>query len=301
MPEPSVPVSAHSKLAQRRFALRHRAHAGSRGPMWSALSVLLAAAGCAPPGANAPEAATEPLRAELKLGAPSFATVSYLRAGDRSGTRLILVHGTPGSATAWSDYVLSPPPGMDVLAIDRPGFGRSGPDSAMVSLADQAAAVLALMPTDGRPVVLLGHSLGGPIVARVAADHPERVAGLVLLAASMDPAQEAIHPMQYVGAWGLVKPLLPRMLRNANAELMALKPELEALALALPRITAKVVIVHGTKDDLVPVANVHFMQAHLTGARCVKTVLLEGQNHFLPWNSEATVREAVRMAMDPSC
>ena len=301
MPEPSIPVRAHRKLAKRRFALRHRAHAGTRGPLWSALSVLLAAAGCAPPGAKAPEAETEPLRDEVRLGAPTFATVSYLRAGDSRGTRVILVHGTPGSATAWSDYVLSPPPGMEVLALDRPGFGRSGPAGAMVSLADQAAAVLALMPVDGRPVLLLGHSLGGPIVARVAADHPERVAGLVLLAASLDPALEAIHPMQYVGAWGLVKPLLPRILRNANAELMALKPELDALALALPRITAKVVIVHGTQDDLVPVANVPFMQAGLTGARCVKTVLLEGQNHFLPWNSEATVREAIRMAMAPSC
>ena len=301
MPESNVPVEAHPHLASRRFALRHRAHAATRGPLWSALSVLLATAGCAPPGANAPEAATESLRTELKLGAPSFATLSYLRAGNSRGTRLILVHGTPGSATAWSDYVLSPPPGMEVLALDRPGFGRSGPAGPMVSLADQAAAVLALMPEGGRPVVLLGHSLGGPIVARVAADHPDRVAGLVLLAASLDPALEDIHPVQYVGAWGLIKPLLPRVLRNTNAELMALKPELESLALALRRITAKVVIVHGTKDDLVPVANVPFMQAHLTGARCVKTVLLEGQNHFLPWNSEATVREAIRTAMAPSC
>ena len=301
MPKPSAPITATRPLEARRFALRHRAHAAPRGPLWSALSVLLAAAGCAPPGAKAPEAATEALRTELRLGGPSFATLSYLRAGDSLGTRLILVHGTPGTATAWSDYLLSPPPGMEVLALDRPGFGRSGPTGAMVSLADQAAAVLALMPEGGRPVVLLGHSLGGPIVARVAADHPDRVAGLVLLAASLDPALEDIHPMQYVGAWGLVKPLLPRILRNANAELMALKPELESLALALPRITAKVVIVHGTQDNLVPVANVPFMQAHLTGARCVKTVLLEGQNHFLPWNSEATVREAIRTAMAPSC
>jgi pimeloyl-ACP methyl ester carboxylesterase len=95
--------------------------------------------------------------------------------------------------------------------------------------------------------------------------------------------------------------LLPRSLRNANAELMALKPELESLAAALPRITAKVVIVHGTEDDLVPVANVPFMQSNLTGARCVKIVLLEGQNHFLPWNSAAAVRDAIRVASDPSC
>ena len=301
MPEPSIHVKAHSQPAARRFALRHRAHTGSRGPLWSALSVALAAAGCAPPGPLAPEAATDPLRAEIAVGAPLFATVSYLHAGDSRGTCVILVHGTPGSATAWADYVMLPPPGTEVLALDRPGFGLSGPAGAMTSLADQAAAVLALMPADGRPVLLLGHSLGGPIVARVAADHPERVAGLVLLAASMDPALEAIHPMQYVGAWGLVKPLLPRMLRNANAELMALKPELQALAKALPRITAKVVIVHGTQDDLVPVANVPFMQARLTGSRCVQTVLLEGQNHFLPWNSEATVREAIRVAMEPTC
>ena len=69
----------------------------------------------------------------------------------------------------------------------------------------------------------------------------------------------------------------------------------------LPLIKAKVVIVHGTKDDLVPVANVPFMQAHLTGARCVKTVLLEGRNHFLPWNSADVVREAVRVALEEGC
>lgn len=301
---PQLPVSGKPQRpsATRRWVLLpHRAYARPRGRIWSALSVALAAAGCAPPGAVAPEAATDALRARVDVDAPLFAEVSYLRSGDSRGTRVILVHGTPGSATAWSDYVLSPPPGTEVLALDRPGFGRSGPAGAATSLADQAAAVLALMPADGRPVVLLGHSLGGPIVARVAADHPGRVAGMVLLAASMDPSLEAIHPMQYLGAWSLVKPLLPRSLRNANAELMALKPELEALAQALPRITAKVVIVHGTKDDLVPVANVPFMQARLTGARCVKTVLLDGQNHFLPWNSEATVRAAIRMAMEPVC
>jgi len=149
--------------------------------------------------------------------------------------------------------------------------------------------------------VLLGHSLGGPVVARVAADEPGRVAALVLLAASLDPALEEIHPMQHVGAWAPVRALLPRAIRNANSELMALKPELEALAAALPAIRAKVVIVHGTADDLVPVANVPFMQAHLSGARCVKTVLLEGANHFLPWNAEARVREAIAMALEPAC
>ncbi|HSB24488.1 MAG TPA: alpha/beta fold hydrolase [Burkholderiaceae bacterium] len=227
--------------------------------------------------------------------------MSYLRAGDAGGARVIMVHGTPGSATAWTDYLLSPPPGIELLALDRPGFGNSPPADAVTRLADQAAAVSALMPPDGRPVVLLGHSLGGAVVARVAADHPERVDALVLVAASLDPAQETIHPLQRLGAWPPIRAMLPRAIRNANAELMALKPELQALDDVLPRITAKVVIVHGTDDDLVPAANVPFMQARLRGARCVKVVMLEGRNHFLPWNSEAAVRDAIRVALEPSC
>ena len=280
---------------------RDRARGGRRGHLWSAVGVALAAVGCAPPGPRAPEEATEPLRQRVAVGPPLSADVSYLRAGDPKGPRLILVHGTPGSATAWSDYLLNPPPGMDVVALDRPGFGRSGPEGAMPGLAEQAAAVLALMPSDGRTVILLGHSLGGPVVARVAADHPSRVSAVVLLAASLDPALEEIHPMQHVGNWAPVRSLLPRVLRNANSELMVLKPELEALAAALPLITARVVIMHGSLDDLVPVANVPFMQARLTGAACLKTIVLEGRNHFLPWNSEADVRHAVQLAQGGTC
>ena len=280
---------------------RDSARGGRRGRLWSALGVALAAIGCAPPGPRAAEDATEHLRQHVGLEPPLSAQLSYLRAGDPLGPLLILVHGTPGSATGWADYLLNPPTGMDVVALDRPGFGHSGPDAAMPGLAEQAAAVLALMPSDGRPVVLLGHSLGGPVVARVAADHPSRVHALVLLAASLDPALEEIHPMQHVGNWTLVRRLLPRVLRNANSELMALKPELDALALALPRITARVVIMHGTLDELVPVANVPFMQARLTSAACLKTVLLEGRNHFLPWNSESDVRTAVQMALERTC
>ena len=293
-PTPSTPVKPS------RF-WRDRIHAPSRGRLWSAIGVALAAVGCAPPGPNLPRANTDALRVDAPLGAPLNLTLSTLRAGVPDGPRLVLVHGTPGSADAWSDYLLNPPPGMEVVALDRPGFGRSGPDGAVTGLKDQAAAVASLLPRDGRQVVLLGHSLGGPIVAQVAADHPSQVTALVLLAASLDPAQETIQVIQYVGAWPLVRYLLPRAIRNANAELMALKPELEALALRLASIRAKVVIVHGTKDDLVPVANVPFMQGKLTGTACVKTVLLEGQNHFLPWNSADTVRAAVRQALEPGC
>jgi pimeloyl-ACP methyl ester carboxylesterase len=278
----------------------HRAHTPTRGPLVSALSVVLATVGCAPPGPASGEAAVEALRHRITVDERLGGHLSYLRAGDERAPRLILVHGTPGSASGWADYLTDPPPGVEVVALDRPGFGESGPDHAVTPLADQAAAVVALFPSDGRPVLLLGHSLGGPIVARVAADHPERVAAVVLLAASLDPAQEAIHPMQRVGDWAPVRAMLPRAIRNANAELMALEPELVDLGRLLARINAPVLIVHGTKDDLVPVANVPYMQARLTSVRCLKTVLLEGRNHFLPWNAVDVVRQSIAQALEQS-
>ena len=301
-PEAQSPATSQpprTRVAQ--WLWSQRFHPRAHRPWFSALGVALAAVGCAPHGPRAGEGATDAMRRSVRPAALSGASISYLHAGQAEGPQLILVHGTPGLATAWADYLLDPPAGLQVLALDRPGFGQSGPEGAVPRLADQAAAVHALMARDGRPVVFLGHSLGGPVVAQVAAQYPDQVSGLVLLAASLDPDQEKIHPLQRLGSWPSVKAMLPRALRNANAELMALKPELMALAARLPAIRAKVVIVHGTQDDLVPVANVPFIQARLQGARCVRTWLLQGRNHFLPWNSPDIVHNAIQQALEPTC
>jgi pimeloyl-ACP methyl ester carboxylesterase len=304
MPENAGPSTTQGAAAVQRPRGRRAAQPPGL-PLWTALGVALAAVGCAPAGPKAPSSAAESLRASMQIEGAHGHRISYLRAGNPTGPLLVLVHGTPGAAAGWVDYLLAPPAGAEVVALDRPGFGASGPEGAVPSLATQAAAVMALLPADDRPVVLLGHSLGAPIVAwaaaRLAAEQPGRPVTLVLLAGSLDPALESTHVMQRIGAWAPVRWMLPRVIRNANAELMALKPELEALGHRLPSVTARVLIVHGTQDDLVPVANVAYMQQRFSGARSVSTVLLEGQNHFLPWNSEAAVREALRVALEHAC
>jgi pimeloyl-ACP methyl ester carboxylesterase len=280
--------------------LPHRAGLRRRGRLLSAISVLLAASGCAPPGARTPEQDVEPLRRQL-VQPHGAGRLSYLQAGDPRGPRVILIHGTPGTATAWADYLHRPPQGLEIIAIDRPGNGRSDPSGAEPSLQAQGLAVQALLPTDGRRTVLLGHSLGGAVAAWVAAREPERVQGLVLLAASLDPQLETVHPLQTVGDWAPVRSLLSRTLRNANAELLALRAELDLLAPRLATIRARVEIVHGTQDDLVPVANVDYMRKRLSGASCLATELLDGRNHFLPWNSEHAVRAAIARALEGAC
>lgn len=258
-------------------------------------------AACAPPK---PRNAAEPvdaLRSSVMAEAPLNLVISVLTSKNTEGTLVIYVHGTPGEAEGWIDYVVEPVTGSRARALDRPGFGKSLPDAAVTSLAAQAAAVVALFPQGAEKVVLVGHSLGGAVVARVAADHPDRVSGLVLLASSLDPEQESINPLQPLGQIWPVQSMLPRMLRNANDELMAFKQELLLLQPMLNRIQAPTIIVHGTHDDLVPFANVAYMKTQFTGAQCVKTRVLEGVNHFLPWNSEPTVRAAIAWAVQPVC
>lgn len=181
--------------------------------------------------------------------------------------------------------------------MDCPGFGASGPEGALPSLAAQAAALAPLLVTrGGRRTILVGHSLGGPIIAQAAVDFPDRAGPLVIVAGSLDPGLERIHWAQRVGAWPPVAALLPRALRNANAELMVLEPQLAALGPRLAAIACPVAIVRGTRDQLVPFANVAFMQQSMAGAARMEVMTLQDRNHFLPWNSMDMVRRAISWA-----
>jgi pimeloyl-ACP methyl ester carboxylesterase len=207
-------ASCPERIAYGGHAFSDRSPARPRGHLRSALRVTLSTLQLAPPGPRAPLQAVAYLRHAMWVGAPLNATVSWLQAGPPAAPRVILIHGSPGEASSWADYLLARQSAFELVALDRPGFGGSGPRDGAASLRAQAAAVAALLPADGRKAILVGHSLGGPIAARVAAECPARVHGLVLLAAAFDPALESIHPLQHLGAWAPVRALLPRATRS---------------------------------------------------------------------------------------
>ncbi len=277
-------------------------------PHWRTLRVigmLLSLPACSIPGPQTGEddMATLSRRSVTLPALPpateEAVTISYLDGGDPNGPRVIYVHGTPGNAEGWADYIMAPQAEMKAIAIDRPGFGQSGPDGSVPSLQAQAAALEPFLEARrGVAPILVGHSLGGPIVARAAIDFPDKVGGLVIVAGSLDPDLEEIHPMQYVGEWLWVRPLLPRAIRNSNQELLALEDELRLMAERLGEIKVPVAIVHGTDDNLVPFDNVAFMERTLTGAAMLEIMVLTGQNHFLPWNSKPVIDEAVAIVRD---
>ncbi|GAA4386196.1 alpha/beta fold hydrolase [Tsukamurella soli] len=94
--------------------------------------------------------------------------------------------GMGASRSTWGAVVPTVAAHTATVAYDRSGLGRSAPaadDRSLPRLVDDLLDVLAEI--DG-PVVLVGHSWGGPIVRRAAAVVPDRVVGVVLV----DPTDE---------------------------------------------------------------------------------------------------------------
>ena len=117
------------------------------------------------------------------------ARIHYIEAG--SGTPILMIHGLGGQLLNFRHSLFGKLPGTHrVVAIDRPGSGHSvRPDDADASITAQArtiAAVIDRLKLD-RPLVV-GHSLGGAVALALALDHPDKVAGLALLAPLTAPS-----------------------------------------------------------------------------------------------------------------
>lgn len=222
-------------------------------------------------------------------------TISYLKSGDPGGQRVIFVHGTPGEAsTNWYDILKNVPAGYEYLAIDRPGFGKTKPKKDVTSLDRQAAALEPLLASgNGGRTILVGHSLGGPIVVAAAANYPAKVDSIIIAAGALDPDLEKVLFIQHVGNVPPFSWLLDSTLKHSNRELIALENELRLLKPKLADINQPITIIHGTEDELVPYANVAFMEKEFTGTDRLETITLKGMNHFLQWRAQDELQAAI--------
>jgi pimeloyl-ACP methyl ester carboxylesterase len=109
--------------------------------------------------------------------------VHLIERGD--GPPLLLVHGFPSNAAAWSAILPRLEAERSMVALDMVGFGRSTrrPRRPLTgeAYADRLAAVLDALGLER--VDVAGLSWGGSVAQRLAARHPSRVGRLVLVAA----------------------------------------------------------------------------------------------------------------------
>ena len=98
-----------------------------------------------------------------------------------SGPTLLFVHVGSWSFV-WRDLLLQLSPHYRCVALDAPGSGLSAHPDSPVSLCGAARAVGSVIEAlDLRAITMIFHDVGGPVGLAAAAQHPDRIAGLVAL------------------------------------------------------------------------------------------------------------------------
>ncbi|HEY6794660.1 MAG TPA: alpha/beta hydrolase [Kineosporiaceae bacterium] len=108
--------------------------------------------------------------------------------GPQEGPLLVAVHGLGGSHLNWISLAPLLTPTCRLVALDLAGFGhtRGGGRSTSVR-GNQRLLHRFVTEVAGAPAILVGNSMGGLISVLEAADHPQDVAGLVLIDPALPP------------------------------------------------------------------------------------------------------------------
>jgi non-heme chloroperoxidase len=236
----------------------------------------------------------------------------YVDHGDRSGTPVVMLHGWSDSWRSFEGVLPQLPSSIRALAVTLRGHGDA-PRPEGYALADVGGDVVALLDDLGiESAVILGHSMGTIVAERIAIDHPDRVAGLVLMGArptfavpDMGELYEAVATLSDPVDPGfirefqestVVRPVAPGLIDTAVAESRKLPARVwqrlmdETMRVdfsaELGSIAAPTLIVAGERDDIAPPADAEALRSTIPGARLV---VYEDAGHAMHWEDPARV------------
>jgi pimeloyl-ACP methyl ester carboxylesterase len=216
-----------------------------------------------------------------------------------AGRPLLLLHGLAASARWWGRVL----PGLgghrQVFAVDLPAFGESGHGVRfhLERVPDQLIALMDELGIDRADI--MGHSLGGLIAGRLAADHPDRIDRLVLVDAGflrLDPSwlhrvTGPVRAVRFTHA-PLARLLMADLLRVGVVRLVDATIQLLRTDWVdvLPRIEAPTLVVWGEGDTICPSVIGHGIAERVPGARLV---VLPDCGHNPMWERPEAFLEAV--------
>jgi pimeloyl-ACP methyl ester carboxylesterase len=155
---------------------------------------------------------------------------------------LVLVHGWTCDSSSWDGQVPELAKKYRVITLDLPGHGKTGaPADGKFSMDLFARAVEAVRAESGvDKVVLVGHSMGAPVIRQYARLYPGHVAGLVAVDGPLDIRQfpADFKPPVLTGAEGRKtrEGLIKGMFTPQTP--VALQQKILAMMLAAPEATA---------------------------------------------------------------
>lgn len=225
--------------------------------------------------------------------------INYAEIGQDSLPVAFFVHGSPGSWSAFIDFMKDTLllKKVKIVSVDRAGFGDSDLGNGEKSLTKQAAYLKPIVQKYkkmGKKIILVGHSLGGPLICQMAMDYPELIDNLIVVAGSIAPELEPHEkwfrvPMEFTP----ISILIPASFRASNREILYLKPCLEKMLPRWQNIRQPVIVLQGEKDMLVDPKNADFAKKMLVNSQKLEIIMIPKENHFIPWSKPNMIKEAI--------
>lgn len=259
-------------------------------------------------------------------------SIRYRETGPEEGQPVILLHGFTDSLHTWDEVVKDLDDDFRVLRPDLPGHGLSGPnpdgDYSNEALVGFVRAFLA--QSDVKSPILVGNSLGGLAAWRFAAEQPETVKGIVLLAPGGVPHNGVTElPAEVPAMLRFYLKNAPKAGVQAAMEAMYGEPEnlpegrvtqyrdlmagqgdafvTRAAQFTLPdptedfaRVEVPTIIIWGDQDRVLPADHADRFVAEMPQA---ELVLLEGVGHLPQAEAPDVVIDAIRRlseSMEPA-
>jgi pimeloyl-ACP methyl ester carboxylesterase len=226
--------------------------------------------------------------------------IGYMQIGNDTAQRVILVHGSPGN---WANYYkvldhYTLCSRYNFIAFDRWGYGMTAGEHGEGDLNKHADYIREFCKPSrgGKKPILVGHSMGGPIVIACAINYSDDLRGVISVAGSFDAQLE---PNEWFRGLYKVFPLnlfFSRDLKASNDELFTHRNALNDMKPNWNKITCKVTIIQGGKDNLVAPGNLEFSKQRL--GEKAKYVFIPGEDHFIPFGDhpEPIFREIDEMS-----
>lgn len=220
--------------------------------------------------------------------------IHYAKAGADTLPTLFFVHGSPGSWDAFKMYMMDTDllQHFRIISVDRPGFGYSGFGTAW-HLAEQAVLINKVIQKENnqKPLHLIGHSIGGPVIVQLAQDYPNEIASLTILAGSISPTDEPKEYWRYLFLHTPLSLLMPGAFKPSNDEIIYFKKELYRIDTGYAAVKMPVTFIHGDADKFVTVKNVDYGKKKLANNPNVKVIIIPDASHFIPWEHYDLIKE----------
>lgn len=121
----------------------------------------------------------------------------------------VLVHGAWHGAWCWKEVLPRlEERGHSVVTLDLPGHGEDRTPISEVTLDAYVRRVCDVVSGQHEPVILVGHSMGGLVITRVAEEIPERLSALVYVTAFLLPSGTTLQDAAQKDEAALVLPNL---------------------------------------------------------------------------------------------